>query len=24
MHCLNELAQPQRDIDSLLPWNVSL
>ncbi|MCX2767360.1 IS66 family transposase, partial [Pseudoalteromonas sp. B530] len=24
MHCLNELAQPQYDINSLLPWHVSL
>ncbi|WP_442960324.1 hypothetical protein [Pseudoalteromonas sp. GCY] len=24
MHCLNKLAQPQCDIDSLLPWHVSL
>ncbi|ASD67294.1 IS66 family transposase [Pseudoalteromonas piscicida] len=24
MHCLNELAQPDCDINSLLPWNVKL
>ncbi|WP_172439839.1 transposase domain-containing protein [Pseudoalteromonas piscicida] len=24
MHCLHKLVQPQCDIDSLLPWHVSL